>query len=85
MTIYELHWDDNYQDIEINDRAKRLNFEVCRVREKDFATAFEAGKYVGSIPNQDILFTDETEAYTAMAAENAKIYKKLLIELKGKE
>lgn len=85
MTIYEIHWKNNYQDIEINDRTKRLNFENCYVKEIDFDTEFEAGKYVGSIPNQDILFTDKTEAYTVMVAENAKIYKTLLAELGGEE
>ena len=85
MTVYRLSWENNFQDIKINGIPKRLNFEMCRVEEKSFATEFDAGKYVGSILNQDILFTDKTEAYTAMVAENAKIYKALLTKLRGKE
>ena len=85
MTIYRLSWENNFQDVKINDISKRLNFEMCHVEEKHFATEFDAGKYVGSILNQDILFTDKTEAYAAMVAENAKIYKTLLTELRGEE
>lgn len=85
MTVYELCWKNNFQDIKINDRPKRLNFEVCYIEEKCFTTDFDAGKYIGSILNQEILFTDKTEAYTAMVIENAKIYKKLLTELTSKE
>ena len=85
MIVYKLYWENNFQDVKINNVPKRLNFAVCYVEEECFATEFDAGKYVGSILNQNILFTDKTEAYTAMAKENAKICKKLLTELGIKE
>lgn len=84
MTIYKLNRHTNYQDVKINGVPTRLNFGLCYIEEVLFDSDFEAGKYVGGIPNKSILFTDKTEAYLDMARQNDELCKALLNALEGK-
>lgn len=64
-------------------KEKRINFGLDYIKEKDFASDFEAGKYVGKIINKSMVFTDKAKAYKKMLNNNKKICSEILKILAG--